>query len=207
MKPVCAYCGSSFRVSRFKGGEPLCLKHYLQMYRFGEISDKPRSRNTNIVTIEREYAVVRTARSEKILIDIEDLPIVSPHSWCLSKTGYAVARINGKTVKMHRMLTQCPATKVVDHVNGDRLDNRRRNLRICSPKENSRNKGMGRNNQSGFPGVSKTSNGKWRVRIMVNRKEIALGRYAAMEEAIQVRREAEEKYFGDMSSAKSRSGQ
>ncbi|HIS92760.1 MAG TPA: HNH endonuclease, partial [Candidatus Alectryocaccomicrobium excrementavium] len=110
-------------------------------------------------------------------------------------------------VKMHRMLTQCPATKVVDHVNGDRLDNRRRNLRICSPKENSRNKGMGRNNQSGFPGVSKTSNGKWRVRIMVNRKEIALGRYAAMEEAIQVRREAEEKYFGDMSSAKSRSGQ
>lgn len=77
------------------------------------------------------------------------------------------------------------------------MDNRKVNLRLCSPKENSRNLSLAKNNKTGVTGVRKTKYGKWNARITVDRKEIYLGNYDTLEEAAKARKEAEKKYFGE----------
>lgn len=77
-------------------------------------------------------------------IDDEDLMLVSKYKWHLSSTGYAVWRgiEQGvkKTLRMHRLVTNAPKGKVVDHINHNPLDNRKINLRVCTQSENMRNK-------------------------------------------------------------------
>ena len=102
---------------------------------------------------------------EVALVDSEDLGGVSEVSWHLSK-GYAAARIGGGVVLMHRMLLSAPDGQEVDHINGDKLDNRRRNLRFCTRQQNARNRHhvAGR---SKFKGVRR-DRGIWRAQIKVD---------------------------------------
>jgi hypothetical protein len=78
-----------------------------------------------------------------VQIDEQDLTLISGRTWHLSSTGYAVWRgvKDGKkqTIRMHRLITNAPDGLMVDHINHDRLDNRRSNLRICTQSENMRN--------------------------------------------------------------------
>jgi len=79
-----------------------------------------------------------------VLIDEADYELVSQYTWHLSDMGYAVWRgvKDGRkqTIRMHRLITDCPAGKIIDHLNHDTLDNRRSNLRICTQSDNMRNK-------------------------------------------------------------------
>ena len=127
------------------------------------------------------------------IIDLCDYELVSKHVWyamyCKSTNGYyAVTNmcIDGKRrpVRMHRMITNAPDDKLIDHVNGDGLDERRLNLRECSYAENIRNSKLSKNNKSGFKGVNWSNvMQKWEAKIMVNRKKIHLGYYDAPSEA------------------------
>lgn len=78
------------------------------------------------------------------MIDQEDYQLVSTLKWHKSDNGYAVWRgiKDGKkqTIRMHRLITNCPKGKIIDHINHDKLDNRKSNLRICTQSENMRNK-------------------------------------------------------------------
>lgn len=82
-------------------------------------------------------------KGHRVRIDKEDLALVSQYKWHIGSTGYAVWRgvKDGKkqTVRMHRLVSGCPPGKIVDHINHDPLDNRRRNLRVCTQSENMRN--------------------------------------------------------------------
>ena len=196
-KYKCSYCGSIHRVSRLNGGDRYCLKHYLQMRNHGEINDCKKRKWKNSIEIVNNVTHIVTSAKIKIVIDDEDLEQLKKHSWCISKTGYAVANINGRTTKMHRYLMKAQNGYVVDHINGNPLDNRKCNLRVCTQKQNSQNLGLSKNNTSGYPGVNKKTNGKYRSRITVDRKEICLGTFNTIEEAIKARKEAELKYFGD----------
>lgn len=72
----------------------------------------------------------------------------------------------------------------LDHINGDRADNRMANLREATHAENLHNRGRNKNNTSGYKGVSlHRSTGKWDARIMVNRKQVYLGIYETQEDA------------------------
>lgn len=97
---------------------------------------------------------------------------------------------------------------IVDHINGDVLDNRRENLRITTQKNNSRNTKVAINNTSGFTGVRiihlRGGRIRYRARIMVNRKEISLGTYDTIDEAVLARKKGEVKYFGKYSATESR---
>ena len=77
-------------------------------------------------------------------IDDEDLELVSKYKWHVNDRGYAVWRgiENGvkKTVRMHRLVARTPKGKITDHINHNKLDNRKANLNVCTHSENSRNK-------------------------------------------------------------------
>lgn len=134
----------------------------------------------------------------------EDLLRAIGHDVYVS-SGYAFFSTS-KTgpVQVHRFLVgdEIPPDGVfhVDHINGDRLDNRRSNLRVVSPQVNQINrKHLNRNNTSGHRGVSrhprKGAAKTWRASITVNGKHLHLGVFATLEEAVAVRRAAERVHF------------
>lgn len=148
--------------------------------------------------------VILYYKDREILIDSEDLPKISKYSWCISKTGYAVANINYKVTKLHRYLLDLEnPKKVADHINHNKLDNRKFNLRICNNTQNTRNSSLSKNNSTGVIGVSVRPSGRYRARIMVDRKEIALGTYDTIEEAKKARESGEMRYFGEYAPSKS----
>ena len=146
---------------------------------------------------EENYVEGRLKTGETFYIDYEDFDKVSEHQWWIDK-GYAKG--GRKRQPMHRFvlnLGKAERYKVeVDHINRNRLDNRKSNLRIVSRQENMLNKSEYKNNTSNVKGVKWNKNlNKWQVQITYNKKRIHLGVYSDLEEAKQVRLQAEEKYF------------
>lgn len=133
------------------------------------------------------------------LVDDEDFERLNKHKW-YCRNGYAVRMTKfslGKrqAILMHREIISPPQGLVVDHINGDGLDNRKKNLRACTHAENIRNQKLNRLNTTGYKGVCVNSK-KWIARIKINGKLLYLGRYNTPEEAAQVYDEAARKYFG-----------
>ena len=120
-----------------------------------------------------------------MLIDVADLPLFSQGSWYAypsPPTGKMYARQNrfvgGKWVARvaHRVILGAPKGMMVDHINGDTLDNRRANLRLCSRTQNNWNRRMDRTNRSGFKGVSWCRQTKrWKAQISVSGHKRGLG--------------------------------
>ncbi|MGL5330687.1 MAG: HNH endonuclease [Peptostreptococcaceae bacterium] len=143
----------------------------------------------------------------KFLLDLEDYDVTLSQNWCLVKIRsgeanrfYVGGRENGKTILLHRILTNCPKCMVVDHIDGDVFNNRRNNLRICTNKENIRKRGMSNNNTSGYKGVlwyPYNNYNKWKAYIKVNNKMVNLGYYSDIKDAVLARREAELRYYGE----------
>jgi len=123
------------------------------------------------------------------IIDDIDFDLISKYKWCFNNTGYAVRgqRRGNKTliINMHRFIMNCPDNQEVDHINNDKLDNRRENLRICSRSENARNIKKPLHNTSGFKGVSWRSDRKrWRAYLTYNNKYIHLGHFITKKQAM-----------------------
>lgn len=198
---VCAACGGLF--SGWFDGKPYCNKHWLRLYTHGSLEPKVREKTCRY-EIDGDVLRITTQNNNTILADAEDYEKLSKHSWCLMQGKYPVARIDGTNIKMSRYLFDNLTSKMfVDHINGNTLDNRKQNLRICTPQENSWNKGKTRG--STMPtGVRKTESGKFEARIMVNRKNMSLGTYGTLSEAVDARRKAEIKYFGEFAPCLSR---
>lgn len=123
-----------------------------------------------------------------MLIDDADLGTVGRWSWTLSTGGYAMRGVyrSGRTSTsyMHRELMGAPKGVEVDHINGDRLDNRRSNLRLVSRSENMQNLRSARSDsKTGVRGVEPARNGRFRARIYRNSKPIEVGTYDTLSEA------------------------
>lgn len=136
-----------------------------------------------------------------VKVSPEDYEYLAKFRWHVSN-GYAAravsnGRKNLKHFYMHREIMKPADGMEVDHVNGDRLDNRRENLRIVSHKINIRNTRLSKNNTSGVNGVSwSKKRGKWLAQITVDYKNINLGAYSSLAEAAEARRNGEIKYYG-----------
>jgi len=201
---MCSAPGCQTKAIASVDGKRYCNKHWQRMRKYGDLELHPRARTTKVIQVDGETATLRMANGTDILIDAADIQKAMRYSWCLSKTGYAVANIDGAVTKMHRYLLDLPKGEpIVDHINGNPLDNRRENLRLCTPLENGRNL-RAKKSVSGATGVRITPEGRWRARIMVDHKEIGLGNYSTKEEAIRARKEAEQKYYGEYAPSTSR---
>lgn len=142
--------------------------------------------------------------NSNILLDVEDLWILQKYKWYIIKRKnnrfYVECSIGKKRILLHRFLLNINKTKIqIDHINGDGLDNRKSNLRICNNYQNSKNrKKSNKKTSSKYKGVSlKKSTGKWRCYIMLNYKEIHIGYFEKEIDAAKAYDEAAIKYFGE----------
>lgn len=120
------------------------------------------------------------------------------YTWRLRSSGYVYRKYQGKEIRIHNEIMHPPKGYVVDHINGDTLDNTRENLRICTPQDNCKNRGIYTRNTSGVAGVNwRKDTNKWRAYIQVDGKCITLGSFTNKEDAIKSRKKAEVKYFGE----------
>lgn len=135
------------------------------------------------------------------LIDLADVDLASHYEWYASRaTGirYVVANdpINRRQISMHRYLMQPCAGESVDHINGNGLDNRRSNLRICSHKENTRNRRKHAPSASRFKGLFRRKGGRWGVCIKQNGLRLHLGTFDDEERAARQYDRAARVLFG-----------
>lgn len=190
-----AECDRAFS-SSFEGGH-YCNKHWQSMYRYGTPYGKPYKGNEYVV--KGDCVEFKTTDGATYLVDLDDFDLVKESKWIDNASGYLVRNLNQNTIqRLQRVVMNVnDPNLVVDHINGDRHDNRKCNLRVTTNKNNSRNARLAKNNSSGYTGVRELSNNRYQARIMVDRKEINLGHYEAFEEAKIARIKGEQKYFGE----------
>ena len=133
------------------------------------------------------------------LIDEEDEERVKKYTWsvCTSKSGSQTV-MNRKGLSLHQYLARSSREWETDHIDRNRLNNRRSNLRLCTHQQNQFNQGLQSNNTSGAIGVRfYQRRGKYAARIKYCGKDIHLGYYAEKESAMQARNAGAGFLFGE----------
>lgn len=202
---VCKVCGIT--ENETKVYKDLCRKHYLQIKRHGHILTRT-IYDTNEISIENNIATMNLydKKGNKIaetIFDSKHVDKVKKYKWYLrthknNSLKYVMGTINSKKIFLHRFILNTPSNKVVDHINGNTLDNRESNTRICTQANNSKNR-IYKTSKGKVPGIYQQygENGNYSVRITVNYKSIHVGTFKTYEEAVKARLEVEEKYFGE----------
>lgn len=145
--------------------------------------------------------VTKQIKGQTVMVDDQDAHFLNLDGWNINANGYVCrfASVRGKkrSISLARLIIGLDKRRdehgrslFADHINGNRLDNRRENLRIVHGWLNALNRHRQPNNKSGCPGVH-FEQGSWMVRIGVDYKQVYLGRYSTFEEAKAVR----EKYL------------
>ena len=99
---------------------------------------------------------------------------------------------------MHRFLLSPKDNEIVDHINGNGLDNRKSNLRLCTPSQNNQNFRIKKTSKSGYKGVCwHKASKKWRVTIKTVYKQVSGGYFSDKKEAALKYNELASKYFGE----------
>jgi Holliday junction resolvase len=176
-----------------------CGRHYQQFLKWGEVKRSRGDKNEIIINEKcAEIVLYDIEYNEKAraLIDLEDVEKCKPYKWVFRNDGYVSTKINGKGVKLHRFIAETPKGKHTDHINRDKLDNRKLNLRVCTQSENNKNKNTYQTNKSGKRGVLLREDGKYHVAITYNRHKKHIGLFNTFEEAVRAREISEIEYYG-----------
>ena len=193
-------CGNivTIRGTNLKSGKSMscgCLHQEVASY------NHKRYNQFNIID---DYIVGYTSNTnEPFYFDLEDYVKVKAYCWYKGAYGYLCS--NGKWknrehIIAHILVMNSKNKSMIDHINHNKLDNRKCNLRTVDHSKNSMNTGIRTNNTSGVTGVyfnKKTK--KWYARIKIHQKTIHLGTFANFEDAVEARKQAEQKYFGKYS--------
>jgi hypothetical protein len=134
-------------------------------------------------------------------VDDADFAYLSRWKWSFSRntsTDYASRNSEGHSVLMHRFILRAKKGQLVDHRDGDGLNNRRANLRLCTRSQNGMNRRMRSDNRTGFKGVRFKADRrlKWIAYIKIHGKERRLGSFTSPELAAEAYDKAAEELFG-----------
>lgn len=140
----------------------------------------------------------------KVLVDFEDTLWLTQWKWYSSVKGYPRRNVCGTadtaSTLMHRVILEFHGVplggKDVDHINGNPLDCRKANLRVCEHRDNCASRKLSRNNTSGYKGVSSCKE-KWKAYIKVDYRQICLGTFTSKEEAALAYNKAAIEHFGE----------
>lgn len=146
------------------------------------------------------------SRGKVAIVDFEDYDMLAQYKW-YAQVRYGnlwhAARHDGptKTCYMHRQILGSPAGRLVDHINGDGLDNQRRNLRLADKQTNARNAKIRSDNTSGYKGVSvahkKCKERPWLATFQIEKgRQKFLGYFESKEEAARAYDRAAKEHFG-----------
>lgn len=141
-----------------------------------------------------------------VLYDDEDEKLVKKHTWYINNSGYVCTNITNDfyidenhTVLLHRKVMNTTDGQFIDHINRNTLDNRKCNLRICTPSENGMNKLPVHGKTSKYKGVSWYKNAnKWRVSIGYKHSLIFLGYRKDEAEAAKLYDQKAKELFGEI---------
>lgn len=142
---------------------------------------------------------IKLTKGKVALVDDEDFERINRHKWYACKdrlTWYARRDTIFGNVLMHRDIMELPNNVLVDHKNNNGLDNRKENLRPASTSQNKANRGMQKNNHSGYKGIRPSKN-KWAAQIQCNHKWEHLGVFNTPEEAARAYDKRAVELFGE----------
>ena len=168
-----------------------------------------KNKKNNKYDLTNDYGIGYFDNGEKFYFDLEDYDLISKYHWTILNVRdekYAVTKrfYNGKynAILMHRLIMGVMDNKdvEVDHIKHNTLDNRKSQLRIGTKWDNNLNHDLLKTNTSGYTGVRwDKKNNKWYATISYNRQPIWLGYYTNIDDAIEARKKAEDKYFKEWS--------
>ena len=130
--------------------------------------------------------IIKLTQDKETIVDDEDYEYLNRWNWCFKpdrvNSGYA-CRGRNPVILMHRFILKITNSKIhIDHINGNKLDNRKENLRISTQSQNKANSKKYRNGKTKYKGTVKKLN-RWQAQIRVNNKNMYLGSFLTEEEA------------------------
>ena len=153
MAKICSVDGCN-RKHHAKG---YCSKHYIQIREHGKIIETIFDEQKIIDKGDYSVIIIRDKNGNEIAqtkIDNEDVEKVGKCKWFIDKHGYIRTGAKNNNVYLHRYIMNCPDELVVDHINRDKTDNRKSNLRICEQKDNNCNRNTQSNNSLGIKNIN-----------------------------------------------------
>jgi hypothetical protein len=156
-----------------------------------------------MLTQELLSALLEHQQDGRLLRKVTTNPRAKAHTYSGSpnKAGYLRTRVLGKLYYNHHLvwfLHHGAWPSALDHINGNKGDNRLENLRACDQSQNMRNMASRAGSKTGVKGVGwRPDKQRYRARIVVNGKEMCLGHFLTLEEARSVVEAARTKYHGD----------
>jgi hypothetical protein len=158
-------------------------------------------RKQNNYRVEGQYAYIEISKLGVVyesIIDKKDLPQILPFAWHLNQDGYAITQERTwkrKQKFLHHIILSRKEGLETDHINRNRLDNRKLNLRYATREMNTRNTSVRKDSASGIKGVRYHEKlGKWSARIHVGGQRLHLGLTKTAEEAKELYKKAVAKY-------------
>lgn len=146
--------------------------------------------------------LIPLSKNKSAIVDDEDYEYLSKYHWYCSSSGYAnrhpkmVRGVRKGKIMMHREVMNTPDGMQTDHINGNKLDNRKSNLRIVNSAQNIWNSTLKSKGVTGIKNVS-ISNDGYQVRVMKNGKRYFLGVFKDLSKAVLVAEKARNKYYGE----------
>ena len=182
-----------------KGTTVSCGCYYREHLRENARNNGKKSRHKNKYIIHGDTATLFDSKGHACLIDAEDISVLEQYYFLLPRKNSYFVTCNKPRIYIHKLVMNCKDGQMVDHINGNKLDNRKANLRYCTAQQNSWNRKRS-------IGAHLTKSGKWKATIRIDGKNKSLGLFETKEEAIAAKAQALTMFYGEFSPCNRQAG-